>query len=85
MPKFDYTLDVKTIDFRQQPELDLVGKGEQDVLLVQPYNSEILPDWRFKTPAIARQSAQKIYELFLEYQQQQDFADGRCSIPTPFG
>ena len=42
MPKFDYTLDVKTIDFRQQPELDLVGKGEQDVLLVQPYNSEIL-------------------------------------------
>ena len=73
MQKFDYTLDFKTIDFRQQPELYRVGKGEQGVLLVQPYKGEILPYWRFKTPAIARQSAQKIYELFLAYKQQQDF------------
>jgi Domain of unknown function (DUF4385) len=73
MQKFDYTLDFKTIDFRQHPELYCVGKGEQGVLLVQPYKSEILPHWKFKTPEIARQSAQKIYELFLEYQQQQDF------------
>ena len=73
MQKFDYTLDFKTIDFRQQPELYRVGKGEQGVLLVQPYKGEILPYWRFKTPEIARQSADKIYELFLEYKQQQDF------------
>ena len=73
MQKFDYNLDFKTIDFRQQPELYRVGKGEQGVLLVQPYKGEILPHWRFKTPAIARQSAQKIYELFLAYKQQQDF------------
>jgi Domain of unknown function (DUF4385) len=73
MQKFDYTLDFKTIDFRQQPELYCVGKGEQGVLLVEPYKSEILPHWRFRTPEIARQSAQKIYELFLEYKQQQDF------------
>jgi Domain of unknown function (DUF4385) len=73
MQKFDYTLDFKTIDFRQQPELYRVGKGEQGVLLVEPYKSEILPHWRFRTPEIARQSAQKIYDLFLEYKQQQDF------------
>ncbi|WP_310486462.1 DUF4385 domain-containing protein [Chamaesiphon sp. VAR_69_metabat_338] len=73
MKKFDYTIDFKTIDFRQQPELYRVGKGEQGVLLVQPYKSEILPYWRFKTPDIARQSAQKIYDLFLAYQAQQDF------------
>ena len=38
MNKFDYTLDFKTIDFRQQPELYRVGKGEQGVLLVEPYH-----------------------------------------------
>jgi Domain of unknown function (DUF4385) len=37
MQKFDYTLDFKSLDFRQQPELYRIGKGEQGVLLVQPY------------------------------------------------
>jgi hypothetical protein len=36
MTKFDYNLDFKTLDFRQQPELYRVGKGEQGVLLVEP-------------------------------------------------
>jgi hypothetical protein len=73
MQKFDYTLDFKTIDFRQQPELYRVGKGEQGVLLVEPYKGEILPHWRFRTPEIARQSAAEIYTLFLNYQAQGDF------------
>ena len=73
MDKFDYTLDFKTIDFRQQPELYRVGKGEQGVLLVEPYKREILPYWKFRTPEIARQSAQDIYSLFLKYKQQRDF------------
>jgi len=72
MNKFDYTLDFKTIDC-QQPELYCVGKGEQGVLLVEPYKSEILPHWRFRTPDIARQSAREIYTLFLEYKEQGDF------------
>ena len=73
MNKFDYTLDFKTIDFRQHPELYRIGKGEQGVLLVEPYKSEILPYWKFKTPEIASQSAQKIHTLFLEYKAQGDF------------
>ena len=73
MNKFDYTLDFKTIDFRQHPELYRVGKGEQGVLLVEPYKSEILPYWKFRTPEIARQSAREIYTLFLKYQEQGDF------------
>ncbi len=73
MMPFDYTLDFKTIDFRQHPELYRIGKGEQGVLLVEPYKSEILPHWRFKTPDIARQSSQKIYDMFLDYLQQDDF------------
>ena len=70
---FDYSLDFKTIDFRTSPELYRVGKGEQGVLLVEPYKSEILPYWRFKTPDIARQSSEKIYEMFLAYLEQDDF------------
>jgi hypothetical protein len=73
MTSFDYSLDFKTIDFRLSPELYRVGKGEQGVLLVEPYKSEILPHWRFKTPEIAKESSSKIYQMFLEYLEQNDF------------
>lgn len=73
MQEFDYSLDFKATDFRQHPELYRVGRGEQGVLLVEPYKSEILPHWKFKTPEIASQSANKIYGLFLEYKAQGDF------------
>ncbi|BAU07597.1 hypothetical protein FIS3754_35270 [Fischerella sp. NIES-3754] len=61
---FDYSLDFQNINFRQHPELYCIGKGEQGVLLVEPYKSEILPHWLFKTPDIARESGEKIYEIF---------------------
>ncbi len=70
---FDYSLDFQNIDFRQHPELYRVGKGEQGVLLVEPYKSEILPYWRFKTPDIARESSEKIYQIFLAYLEEDDF------------
>ena len=71
--KFDYSLDYKNLDLRKHPELYRVGKGEQGVLLVEPYKSEILPHWRFKTAAIAAESSRKIYALFLEYKAREDF------------
>ncbi|HKY05601.1 MAG TPA: DUF4385 domain-containing protein [Blastocatellia bacterium] len=70
---FDYSLDFSRIDFREHPELYRIGKGEQGVLLVEPYKSEILPHWRFKTPQIARRSARKIYKMFLDYKRKEDF------------
>ncbi len=70
---FDYALDFKQLNFRAHPELYRVGKGEQGVLMVEPYKSEILPVWRFKTPADARASSEKIYEMFLAYKRQADF------------
>lgn len=70
---FDYSLDFMKIDFRKHPELYKVGKGEQGVLLIEPYKSEILPHWRFKTPQIARRSANKIYKMFLAYKANGDF------------
>lgn len=70
---FDYDLDFDNIDFREQPELYRVGRGEQGVLLVEPYKSEILPHWRFKTPTIARESSEKIYQMYLDYKKAGDF------------
>lgn len=71
--EFDYSLDFSSIDFRKNPELYRIGRGEQGVLLVEPYKSEILPFWRFRTPAIARTSAARIYQLFKKYQKRRDF------------
>ncbi|WP_153732251.1 DUF4385 domain-containing protein [Sporosarcina obsidiansis] len=70
---FDYDLDYSALDLREHPELYKVGKGEQGVLLVEPYKSEILPHWRFKTPEIAKKSADKICELFEAYRKENDF------------
>jgi len=61
------------INYRDQPEKYKVGKGEQGVLLCEPYKSEILPFWRFKTPEIAIESSNKIFELFLSYLKDNDF------------
>ncbi|MBN8237333.1 DUF4385 domain-containing protein [Halobacillus kuroshimensis] len=70
---FDYDLDFDSIDFREEPEKYRVGRGEQGVLLVEPYKSEILQHWRFKTPEIARESSEKIYAMFEEYKKNDDF------------
>lgn len=71
--KFDYTLDYKNLNMRIHPELYRTGIGKQGVLLVEPYKSEILPYWKFKTPGLALQSGKKIYSMFLSYKKQGDF------------
>ena len=70
---FDYSLPYKNLDLREEPHLYRVGKGEQGVLLVEPYKSKILPHWRFKTEPIARESSERIYAMFLSYRDQDDF------------
>lgn len=70
---FDYDLDFDTIDFRERPDLYRVGRGEQGVLLVEPYKSELLLHWRFRTPDIAKQSAETLYEMFEDYRKNDDF------------
>ena len=71
--KFDYALDFRRTDFRAHPELYRVGRGEQGVLLVEPYKSELLPHWRFRTPEVARESAAKLHELYEGYKRAGDF------------
>lgn len=69
---FNYDLDYKHADLRKTPDLYRVGVGEQGVLLVEPYKSEILPHWRFKTPEEARVSARAIRKLFRKYKAERD-------------
>ncbi len=68
-----YASKIKGVDFRAHPEMYRVGRGEQGVLMVQPYKGEILPHWRFKTPEIARVSADEIYAMYEGYKAAGDF------------
>ena len=61
------------IDYRLNPHLYEIGKGQQGVLTCEPYKSEICQHWRFKTPTLANQSADKILKMFYEYLDQEDF------------
>ncbi|MCE3230478.1 MAG: hypothetical protein K0R76_847 [Alphaproteobacteria bacterium] len=42
-------------------------------MICQPYKAELCPHWRFKTAEIAKESSDKIYAMFLNYLQQNDF------------
>ena len=55
------------IDYRENPHLYKVGRGQQGVLICEPYKSELYPLWRFKTPDKAQLSCNQIYLKFLEY------------------
>jgi hypothetical protein len=70
---FDYAVDYRKLDLRSHPEMYRVGRGEQGVLLVEPYKSEILPHWRFRSLEVAEHSAATIAALFDRYKQQRDF------------
>lgn len=60
-------------DFRRHPELYRVGRGEQGVLTAEPYKSELLPLWRFKSEALARESARALWQAFVGYRRARDF------------
>lgn len=61
------------LDYRQHPEMYRVGKGEQGVLICEPYKSEIGQFWRFKNRDVATESSEKIYEQFLDYLHNNEF------------
>ena len=71
--EFDYSLPYDELDLRAHPELYRAGRGEQGVLLVQPYKGELLPLWRFATPELARPSSEAILARFRGYLDEGDF------------
>jgi hypothetical protein len=68
-----YTPEYRATNFRQHPERYRIGVGEQGVLIVEPYKSELLPLWRFRTPDVARVSSQALLEKFNTYRDALDF------------
>jgi hypothetical protein len=61
------------IDYRKVPEKYRVGRGEQGVLICEPYKSELTPHWRFKTPELSSYSSAVLYQMFEEYLKAGDF------------
>jgi len=61
------------INYRKNPHLYQIGRGQQGVAICEPYKSELIIHWRFKTPEQAQTSAQTIYHMFLNYLKQDDF------------
>ena len=62
-----------TLDYRLHPERYRIGRGEQGVLTVEPYKSELLPHWRFKTPALARDAVEALLAKYEAYTAEDDF------------
>ena len=65
MKEFNYELDYKNIDFKDERNRKLyrIGRGEQGVLLVRPYTNDICSHWRFVNETVASKSADKILSL----------------------
>jgi hypothetical protein len=61
------------VNYRDHPEYYKVGKGEQGVLICEPYKSELVPLWRFKTPDMAADSARRILAQFHIYLKNGEF------------
>ena len=61
------------IDYEREPQLYEIGRGQQGVLVCEPYKSDIGKHWRFKNPKIAEKSAETIYKMFISYLLEGDF------------
>ena len=61
------------IDYRESPHLYHIGRGQQGVLICEPYKSEICAHWRFKTVSEAVNSSEKILIMFYDFIQERDF------------
>ena len=61
------------IDYRENPHLYKVGRGQQGVLICQPYKSELHIHWRFKTPSQALVSSTIILHMYHTYKDVEDF------------
>lgn len=69
-----YAEAYRGVDFRKHPEQYPIGRGEQGVLIAEPYKSAILAiGWHFRTPEIADESSSRILEQFYRYLSEDDF------------
>ena len=62
-----------TVDYAKHPELYRIGRGQQGVLICEPYKSTICAHCRFKTLEEAEISSQNILAMFYDYVDCNDF------------
>ena len=61
------------IDLRARPECYAIGRGEYGLFHAEPYRSELLPRWAFRTPAVAAESIEGLRERYEAYAAADDF------------
>ncbi len=61
------------VDLRQNPECYAIGRGEYGLFHAEPYRSELLPLWAFRTPEVAAESIEKLRERYEAYAAAEDF------------
>lgn len=61
------------VDYRKHPEAYQYTPNERGVFNVEPYKSELLPLWSFKTPDDARKSVAAICDKLADYKAANDF------------
>lgn len=61
------------VDLRREPARYRIGRGEYGLFHAEPYKSELLPLWRFRTPEIARTAAEALYQKYQQYRAEEDF------------
>ena len=61
------------VNYQQNPDMYHIGRGQQGVLICEPYKSEICAHWRFKTVPEAKWSSQKFLSMFYNFLDKDDF------------
>ena len=61
------------IDLRAEPAAYVIGRGEYGLFHAEPYRSELLPLWAFRTPEVASESIARLRERFEAYAAAGDF------------
>ena len=61
------------IDLRARPERYEIGRGEYGLFHAEPYRSELLPLWAFRTPEVAAESIERIRARYEGYAAAGDF------------
>ncbi|MFC7193528.1 DUF4385 family protein [Halosimplex aquaticum] len=61
------------LDFREHPERYRHTPDERGAFKIEPYKSELLPEWGIATLANAEDGAEAIYERYCQYRAADDF------------
>ena len=74
-----YELVDKSVNYREKPEKYIIGRGQFGMLIYEPYKSELLPFFRYKSVKAAKRSIEKILYRFNKYIEEGDFVGADMS------